>query len=52
MRVTRRLVEVWPYRPREGKPPIPRWLLVIFVFVAIALWIVIALILDHHQGGA
>jgi hypothetical protein len=50
MRVARRLVEAWPYRPREGKPPIPRWLLVIFVFGAIALWVVIAQIFGTPGG--
>ena len=51
MRVARRLVEAWPYLPRQDRPPIPAWLLVIFVFGAIAPWGVISLIFGTPPVG-
>jgi len=45
----------WPYRPREGFPSVPRWLMIVVLIVAAVLYV---LILNHFapdptngQGG-
>lgn len=31
----------WPYRPREGFPVVPRWLMILLLIVAVILYVAV-----------
>jgi hypothetical protein len=45
----------WPYRPREGFPSVPRWLMIVLLIVVAVLYVVVvnhfALDPTSGQGG-
>jgi hypothetical protein len=38
----------WPYRPREGFPSVPRWLMILLLIVAAILYVAV---LNHFATG-
>jgi hypothetical protein len=38
----------WPYRPREGFPSVPRWLMILLLIVAAILYVAV---LNHFAPG-
>jgi hypothetical protein len=36
-----------PYRPREGYPIVPRWLMIVLLIIAAAVWITFTALVGH-----
>ena len=48
----RRLVELWPWLPRQGRPPVPVAVLVGLLFLAMAITLLFAWLVGGLPGRA
>jgi peptidoglycan/LPS O-acetylase OafA/YrhL len=42
------LAMFWPYRPREGFPVVPRWLMIVLLIVGIAVYVALVSLVSHR----
>jgi hypothetical protein len=44
---TARWSRVWPYRPREGYPVVPRWLFFLILLTVVAVYVAVLSFVGH-----
>ena len=38
----------WPYRPRQGLPVVPRWLMIVLLIMAVVVYVAVLSLFSHQ----